>query len=102
MLSKWMSQTCSTISDQRDRTIAVAHQELEQRVFLGLEVDGPAAARDNATHRVDFEVGQLESRLLRRAAAQQRTQPRGQLGQRKRLAHVVVGSRVQPRDSLLE
>ena len=103
MLSKWMSQTCSMISGLGHRTIAVAHQELEQRVFLGLQVDRACRARRTLRRiGVHLEVGHAQHALARRAAPEQGTEPRRQLGERERLGHVVVGPGIEPGDALVE
>ena len=102
MLSKWMSQTCSMMSERVQRPVAVAHQELEQRVLLRLEVDGTPGAAHRAPDGVELEVGHPQHVLARSAAPQQRAQTRRQLRQRERLDHVVVSAGVEAGHPLVD
>ena len=86
----------------RDRAIAVAHQELEQRVLLRLEIDPAPCPRDDPSDGVHLEIRESQPRLARTAAAQQRAKPRRELGQRERLGHVVIRAAIQPADTILD
>ena len=102
MLSKWMSQTCSMISALVSGRSALPHQDLEQRVFLGLQLDRRSRATHLSADGVHLEVRHAQDALAGRAAPEQRTQPRREFGERERLRHVVVRPGVQPGDALFE
>jgi hypothetical protein len=84
------------------RPVGVAHQELEQCVLLGLELDERAGAPDQPADGVHLQIGDAQHALARRAATEQRPQARRQLGQRERLGHIVVGAGVEPRHALVQ
>ena len=85
-----------------DRPPGVAEQEGEQRELLGRQVDLPAGSRDPTGRGIDDEVGDPELDGLLLTPAQQRTDPRRQLGEREGLHHVVVGAEVETADAVLE
>ena len=92
------------LDDQRPghRSVAVAHQEFEQRVFLGPEVDSAAAPRHSPPYDVHLEIRHVQPGFARLAAAKQGTKARRELRERERLDHVVVGAAVEACDTLLE
>ena len=102
MLSKWMSQTCSMISALVSGRSALPHQDLEQRVLLGLQLDRRSRATHLSADGVHLEVRHAQDALARRAAPEQRTEPRREFSERERLRHVVVRPGVQPGDALFE
>ena len=80
----------------------MAGERLEQVELAARELERLAAAGGDPARRVDAQVGEGEHRARgpRRAAAQQRVQPRDELLDRERLDEVVVGARLQPGDAV--
>src|SRR5262249_43158915 len=71
----------------REHAAGRLHQDLEQAVLGGPEIDGAAAARPPLLLAVDLEVAEAEhvGEPLRQRAAQQRAHARAQLRHRERL-----------------
>ena len=81
----------------------VADEDVEQVELAAGERELAARARRDVAARVDDDVARhVRARALLAAAAQQRLQARGQLGDRERLDEVVVGARLQPGDAVLD
>ena len=78
------------------------HKVLEQRVFLRGELNGAPAALDAARARIDGEILDRQDRGRERGpAAEQRADPREQLGKVVRLGQVVVGAGIEALDALV-
>ncbi len=79
----------------------VAHQHLEQLELARLQLEHAPRPGDAAREEVHLEIADGERRRRGFAAgapAQQRIDPRVQLGERERLDQVIVGAAAQPRD----
>jgi hypothetical protein len=85
--------------DERARQdlAATAHEQLQQGIFLGRQLDASTAAQHATAQQVQLQIGHAQDgRLARRPAApQQGPHPRQQLGEGKGLDQVVVGTELQ-------
>src|SRR5207245_4516918 len=80
----------------------MTHEELEQRKFLGRELDRLIAATDGARGRIQGEIGDPQNgRSLTSSPADKGSEPGGQLGERARLGEGVVGDHVQTSDTII-
>ena len=92
MLSKWMSQTCSMISDRVTGRSLLRIRNSSSAYSFGFRSIAAPGASNRAPDGVHLQVGDAQHALTRRAAPQQRAQSRRQLRERERLDHVVVGA----------
>jgi hypothetical protein len=87
----------------RDRTPGLAQQKLQQRIFLGAEVNDAPAAADAMRDAVDLQI--LKDKHITHgtsAAAQHRMDSGDQFRHREGLENDVVGASIQARDALLD
>ena len=76
---------------------------LEQPELATGEVDRAIAPHDPPRHEVHLQIGDFQPEHVRRAAAaQQRADPREQLGKRERLHEVVVRAEIKSEDAILD
>ena len=87
-----------------DHPSGAAHQAFEKLELAPLQVDLAAGAGDPARQQIHFEIAHPQHGLLRRrrAAPEQRVDPRAQLGERERLHQIVVGAGPEPGDPVLD
>ncbi len=89
--------------DPRERLAGPAHERLEQDELLGRQLDLDLAPPDAMPGRVEPEVADGElGRARLRSTASEGAQPREQLAEREGLAEVVVGTRVEALDSIVD
>ena len=82
----------------------IAHQIFEQLELARQQLDRLVAAFDRAGQEIEFEIGdpQLGRRRRRRAAPQQRLEPREQLAEGKGLDQIVVAAGAQALDPVVD
>ena len=74
--------------------VGVGHEEMQQPVFDGAQLDVAAERRDAPRGRIETQAGDLQRLIatLRRAAAHHGPDARQHLADRDRLAHAIVGT----------
>ena len=87
-----------------DRTSpGVAHQQLQQGIFLGGQIDRLACPSDGSRGRVESQVSHgQDGRPLPRPSTQQSAQAGQQLAEGERLGQIVIGAGIQPPDPVLD
>ena len=89
--------------ETREDLTGSAHQGLQQGKLLRGQVDGLLAPPCLQGRSIQAKVSHLQNhRPFDRPAPCQRANPRDQLDERKRLHQVVVGTRVQPGDAVVD
>ena len=87
----------------REHLAGVADEHVEQVELAPGEAELAAVAGGDVAARVDDDVARdVRAGALGAVAAQQRLEPRGQLGDRERLDQVVVGAGLQAGDAVLD
>ena len=81
----------------------VAHQVVEQGVFLGGQLDLFAASEDRSPRRVEDQIGDLQHRRFRLGPSPEQSPHSGdQFLEGKGLGQVVVGAGIQPQDFIFD
>ena len=101
-LSKWMSHTCSMMSDFVSGRPLFRIRYSSSEYSFGLRSIRRPSRRTRACEGVQLEVGDAKNVFARGSAAEHGAQARRELGQRERLHHVVVGSAVEPGDTVFD
>ena len=84
-----------------DDGAGMAHQQVEQGVFLGREGEAGAGAGGRARAGVERQVGHFQHGRLRAVeAAQQRAHPRQQFVEHERFGQIVVGAGIEAGDAV--
>src|SRR5579883_2034506 len=87
-----------------DHLSLAPHEELEQLLLAGGELDLPSAAGDLPGDQVELQVRDPQHRRLggARAAPQQRLDAREELGEREGLREIVVAARLEAADAVID
>jgi len=78
-----------------DGAAGIAHQELQERIFPGLQFDRLSATLHRPGNGVDLEIREAQTRIVAGPAPQESSDSGGEFDKRKRFNQVIVSTGVE-------
>jgi hypothetical protein len=87
----------------RHEVALMAEQIFEELELARRQLEQSLTAHGASRHQIEFQVSRFQAKDFgRTTAAEQRPNPREELGQRKRLDQIVVGALIQAKDAIVD